>query len=84
MEMYKRVLQMFATMRRLGTITVLAFVASFVGAVSYTPQTVPNPRQSDKNNYVCNPDGIISQDDVAYLNVVLRSWRQKPVWSCVW
>ncbi len=69
MEMYKRVLQMFATMKRLGSITVLAFVASFVGAASYTPQTVPNPKHSDKNNYVCNPDGIISQDDVAYLNL---------------
>lgn len=55
-------------MRRLyGTIVLLWFVLA-VYAAGYTPQTVPNPKHSGQGNYVCNPNSIITQDDVQYLN----------------
>ena len=51
--------------------TLLAFVcalATALSAATYTPATVPSPKQFGQNYYVSNPDSIISEDDVAYLN----------------
>ena len=37
----------------------------------YTIHTIPNPKEADINNYVSNPDGILSSYDVAGLNSLL-------------
>ena len=55
-------------MRRFHTTILLLFAALWASAVAYTPQTVPNPKNDGLGNYVCNPNGIISPDDVTYLN----------------
>ena len=45
-----------------------ALLALIASAGIYTPQTLPNPKSSGQGNCVCNPDGIISPEDVRYLN----------------
>lgn len=42
-------------------------------AKDYSVQTIPNVRLSDRNNHVSNPEGIISQPDVARINQILNS-----------
>lgn len=40
---------------------------------TYTLETIPNTRLSDRYNYVSNPDGIITPGDVQQINRLLRS-----------
>lgn len=56
------------TLRHIFSLLPLLWVALSVGAASYTPQTVPNPKQEGQAHYVCNPSGIVSPDDAQYLN----------------
>lgn len=51
----------------------LCLSSSFLPAKEYSVQTIPNVRLSDRNNHVSNPDGIISQPDVARINRILNS-----------
>lgn len=37
-------------------------------AAVYTPTTLPNPKEQNRFNYVCNPDGIVESNDVQFLN----------------
>lgn len=39
-----------------------------VQAAVYTPSSLPNPKEAGQELYVVNPDGIISADDVDWLN----------------
>lgn len=39
-------------------------------AEAYTPQTVPNPRTADAHSNVCNPDAILSPEEVVQLQAV--------------
>lgn len=55
-------------MKRLRSTILLLLLALAVHAAGYTPQSVPNPKHGDRSNYVCNPNAIISEDDVQYLN----------------
>lgn len=48
---------------------ILFFLLGFVAqATVYTPTSLPNPKEYDRNNYVCNPDGIVEKSEVIFLN----------------
>lgn len=44
-----------------------------VFAEEYTLKTIPNTHLTDRNNYVSNPDGIISSTDVRAINSALKN-----------
>ena len=44
---------------------------------SYTPSTVPNPKNQGQDNYVANPNNILSADDVNFLNRCAASLEQQ-------
>lgn len=46
-------------------------------AATYTVRTVPNVQLADKNNYISNPDGIISPEDVRAINRDLSELRER-------
>lgn len=48
-------------------------VSSFLFGTEYTVSTIPNPKTQDANAYVSNPDGILSQETVSRINVLLDS-----------
>jgi uncharacterized protein len=43
----------------------------------YDVKSVPNVQLRDKNNFVSNPDGIIKAEDIAAINQMLRTLREK-------
>lgn len=45
-------------------------------AVTYTPQTVPNPRVTDASAYVANPDGILTAEQVRAIEQVAQQLYQ--------
>lgn len=50
-------------------VCVLAFLAgTMVHAAVYTPSSVPNPKADGQLCYVANPDAIIADSDVVFLN----------------
>ncbi len=51
-----------------GLLWLLLWLPMMAGAVVYTPATVPNPKKDGQGQYVSNPDGILSADEVAYIN----------------
>lgn len=46
-------------------------------AATYTARTVPNVQLADKSNYVSNPDGIITPEDVRAINRDLSELRER-------
>ena len=53
-------------------------------AAEYTPGTVPNPKKDAQDNYVVNPDNILSDDDVQFLNACSSDLeKQTQVEMCV-
>ena len=54
-------------LKRLYIYILLLFGLSVQAAV-FTPQTVPNPKDYGQENYVSNPDKLIADSDVVYLN----------------
>jgi len=48
-----------------------------IQAAYYTPATVPNPKKQSQENYVSNPDNILSVDDVDFLNRCAASLEQQ-------
>ncbi len=44
---------------------------------TYTPESVPDPKQDGQREFVSNPDGIISEEDAAYLNRCARMLEEK-------
>ncbi|MCC8154092.1 MAG: TPM domain-containing protein [Tannerellaceae bacterium] len=51
----------------------LLFSYTIISGAEYSLETIPNVRLSNRNYYVSNPDGIISQTDVNRINSTLRS-----------
>ena len=48
---------------------ILFFLLGFVAqAAVYTPTSLPNPKAQDQYNSVCNPDGIVDQSNMQFLN----------------
>ena len=54
-------------LRRLAIYMVL-LVSNALFAVDYTPASVPNPKDLGQANYVANPDAIVADSDVVWLN----------------
>ncbi len=50
----------------------LLWLPMAVNAAVYTPATVPDPKKNGQGQYVSNPDGILSADEVAYINRCAR------------
>lgn len=55
--------------KRLHTIIILCLLALGVQA-QYTVQTVPNPRLTDANANIANPDGVLDQNTVNALQMI--------------
>ena len=54
-------------LRRLA-IYMFLLVSNALLAVFYTPASVPNPKDLGQSNYVANPDAIVADSDVVWLN----------------
>lgn len=61
--------------RYVSTICLLWSVLVVMAGV-YSPTTLPNPKSTDRHNYVCNPDGIVTDTDQRYLNQCADSLEQ--------
>ena len=62
------------------TLLALAFVATLAQAAVYTPETVPDPKQNGQGCYVANPDTILADSTVQWLDVcALKLERQTDV-----
>jgi len=66
----------------------ILFVAVLFGtmahAIEYTPATVPDPKINGQDFYVANPDAIIADSDVVFLNKCAASLqKQTDVELCV-
>lgn len=55
-------------MKRIYGLISLVWVSVVAMAGTYSPATLPNPKTADRHNYVCNPDGLVTEEDVRYLN----------------
>lgn len=51
---------------------ILALVSLSAAGAVYSPATVPSPKDAGQAYYVSNPDSILCQDDVDYLNACCR------------
>ena len=63
---------MYTTMKRLNLLFAFSLLAVLVQAMVYTPTSLPNPKEQDRGNYVCNPDEIVASSDVVLLNRLAR------------
>ena len=43
-------------------------ITPLVCAAEYTPEDIPNPKKAGQENYVANPDGILADTTVVWLN----------------
>ena len=43
-------------------------ITPLVCAAEYTPEEIPNPKKAGQENYVANPDGILADTTVVWLN----------------
>jgi uncharacterized protein len=48
-------------------------IAGFAFSAAYTTEDIPNPKTANTHAYVSNPDGILQQETVARINVLLDS-----------
>ena len=64
-------------MRRILLIVFLTIVAVTAGAATWSADRLQQPRSYSKNNFVSNPDGILSEDAVNQINVLLQDINQK-------
>lgn len=55
---------------------IFAMASLMAAAATYTPAEVPNVHVANRNDYVANPDGVLSPAAVASLNVRLDSLRR--------
>ena len=70
-------------MRRIGIILAL-FFATISYAEVYTPEEVPNPKSQGQEYYVSNPDGILSDSTVNWVNgCAARLEQETEVELCV-
>ena len=66
---------MYTTMKRLNLLFAFSLLAVLVQAMVYTPTSLPNPKEQDRGNYVCNPDEIVASSDVVLLNRLARQLK---------
>lgn len=57
---------------KLLLVSALCACSTLLNAATYSPATVPDPKQFGQDCYVSNPDSILNADDVAYLNQCCR------------
>ena len=58
----------------------LLFLPISLAAAVYTPASVPNPKDQGQNSYVANPDALIADSDVVFLNrCAVSLYRQTQV-----
>lgn len=63
--------------RRAATALLILLCTVIAGAAAtYTPKEVPDVHRANRNDFVANPDGILSPEAVARLNVMLDSMRR--------
>ena len=55
----------------------LLFLPLSVWGKTYSPKDVPDPKKGGQWEYVSNPDGIIGEEDAAYLNKCARMLEEK-------
>lgn len=48
-------------------------LSSFIYGADYTIGSIPNPKITNKNAFVSNPDGILQQETVSQINILLDS-----------
>lgn len=63
--------------KHLITFFVLLLIANIAVARDYTPEMVQNPRLINDQNWVANPDGVLSEACVATLNKKITALEQK-------
>ena len=74
---------MFTYIRKMLLLPVL-LVADIVYAADYTPATVPNPKKAGQEFYVANPDAILADSEVVFLNrCAARLEQETQVELCV-
>ena len=66
----------FAADMRRSLLSLLLVITVAVTANAYSPTTLPNPKQGGQGCYVCNPDSIITAEDVQYLNQCAQRLEQ--------
>ena len=71
-------------MLRKSVLLVLLSVGCWVYGIDYTPATVPDPKKDGQEFYVSNPDAIIADSDVVFLNTCAqRLEKETQVELCV-
>jgi len=60
-------------MKRLALVTVLVLGCLMVAAKVYKPADIRPVHLEDRNRYVCNPDGILSQEAVSRIDAAFRT-----------
>ncbi len=63
-------------MNRILSVLLLCFVSLAVGARTYSVDEIPNVHLADSTRYVSNPDGILSESDVARIDNMMRNIRR--------
>lgn len=51
----------------------LISLSSFLYGEDYSVSSIPNPKTTNKNAFVSNPDGILKQETVSQINILLDS-----------
>lgn len=65
-------------MKKSALIIIALCVSTLLQAFEiYTPSTVPNPKNQGQDYYISNPDGILSEDAVYYLNKCAKDLYEK-------
>ena len=64
--------KIYKAMKRLNLLFAFSLLAVLVHAMVYTPTSLPNPKVKDISNYVCNPDEIIADSELLFLNRIAR------------
>ncbi len=59
-------------MKQIGIIISVLLFGITAQAAVYTPTSLPNPKEINRYDYVCNPDGIVDSNEVIALNRLAR------------
>ena len=59
-------------MKQIGIIISVLLFGITAQAAVYTPTSLPNPKEINRYDYVCNPDGIVGSSEVLALNRLAR------------
>ncbi|MBR2395781.1 MAG: TPM domain-containing protein, partial [Bacteroidaceae bacterium] len=60
-------------MKRIALVTVLVLGCLMAAAKVYKPSDIRPVHLEDRNRYVCNPDGILSQEAVNRIDAIFRT-----------